>query len=125
TFSGKSGGVFGGSRVTTFSQAEVNSADPCQEVGPNWHTPSAAQLKIIMNAKTGNRISLTDWNTTNYGFYVGNSSTDGAFFAEGYKYLSRDGGYLSVTSSGMSYEESAGSSSYTVRCVSDTKYGTK
>lgn len=123
TFSGKSGGVFGGSRVTTFTQAQVNNADPCQEVGPNWHTPSAEQLKTIMNARTGSRTSLTDWNTTNYGWYVGvANSTTGVFFAENYKYLSRDGGYLSVTSTGMTYAESAGTSSYTVRCVSDIKY---
>lgn len=123
TFSGKSGGVFGGSRVTTFTQAEVISADPCQEVGPNWHTPSADQLKTIMNAKVGSRTSLTDWKTTNYGWYVGvANSTTGVFFAENYKYLSRDGGYLNVTSTGMTYEESAGTSAYTVRCVSDTKY---
>ena len=123
TFSGKSGGVFGGSRVTTFTQAQVNSADPCQEVGPNWHTPSAEQLKTIMNAKVGSRTSLSDRGTSNYGWYVGvANSTTGVFFAENYKYLSRDGGYLNVTSTGMTYVESAGTSSYTVRCVSDTKY---
>lgn len=123
TFSGKSGGVFGGSRVTTFTQAQVNSADPCQEVGPNWHTPSAEQLKTIMNAKTGSRTSLKDWGTTNSGWYVGvANSTTGVFFAENYKYLSRDGGYLNVTSTGMTYEESAGTSAYTIRCVSDIKY---
>lgn len=123
TFSGKSGGVFGASRVTTFTQAQVNSADPCQEVGPNWHTPSAEQLKTIMNAKTGSRTSLSDKSTSNYGWYVGvANSTTGVFFAENYKYLSRDGGYLNVTSTGMTYVESAGTSSYTVRCVSDTKY---
>lgn len=123
TFSGKSGGVFGGSRVTTFTQAQVNNADPCLEVGPNWHTPSAEQLKTIMNAQTGSRTSLTDWNTTNYGWYVGApNSTDRVFFGEGYKYLSNDGGYLNVTSTGMTYEEPAGTSAYTVRCVSDIKY---
>lgn len=125
TFSGKSGGVFGGSRVITFTQAQVNSADPCQEVGPNWHTPSAEQLKSIMNAKTGNRTSLSDKGTSSYGWYVGAaSSTTGVFLAEGYKYLSHNGGYLNVTSTGMTYVEDAGTSSYTVRCVSDTKYGT-
>lgn len=123
TFSGKSGGVFGASRVTTFTQAQVKNADPCQEVGPNWHTPSAEQLKTIMNAKTGSRTSLKDWGTTNSGWYVGvANSTTGVFFAENYKYLSRDGGYLNVTSTGMTYEESAGTSSYTIRCVSDIKY---
>lgn len=123
TFSGKSGGVFGASRVTTFTQAQANSADPCQEVGPNWHTPSAGQLKTIMNAKVGSRTSLSDRGTNNYGWYVGvASSTTGVFFAENYKYLSRDGGYLNVTSTGMTYVESAGTSAYTIRCVSDTKY---
>ena len=127
TFSGKSGGVFGDSRVTTFTQAQANSADPCQEVGPNWHTPSAEQLKTIMNAKTGSRTSLSDRGTTNYGWYVGvtNGATGdftGVFFAENYQYLSRDGGYLNVTSTGMTYVESAGTAAYTIRCVSDTKY---
>ena len=127
TFSGKSGGVFGGSRVTTFTQAQVNSADPCQEVGPNWHTPTGDQLKVIRDAKVGNYASLSDRGTNNFGWYVGKaSSTDGAFFATG-NYLSRDGGYLSVTSTGMTYVDAVASSStkYTVRCVSDTKYGTK
>lgn len=123
TFSGKSGGVFGSTPVATFTQTEVNSADPCQKVGPNWHTPSAEQLKTIMNAKVGSRTSLTDRGTTSYGWYVG-AENSGAFFAENYKYLSRDGGYLNVTSDGMTYVESAGTTAYTVRCVSDTQYGT-
>lgn len=123
TFSGGSGGVFGDNRITTFTQAQANSADPCQEVGPNWHTPTAEQLKTIMNAKTGSRTSLSDRGTNNYGWYVGvANSTTGVFFAENYQYLSRDGGYLNVTSTGMTYVESAGTAAYTIRCVSDTKY---
>lgn len=125
TFSGKSGGVFGNSPVTTFTQTQVNSADPCQEVGPNWHTPSAEQLKTIMNAKVGSRTSLSDRGTTNSGWYVGvENSTSGVFFAENCQYLSKDGGYLNVTSTGITYVEPAGDSFYTVRCVSDTQYGT-
>ena len=80
-----------------------------------------------MNAKTGSRTSLSDRGTTNYGWYVGvtNGATGdftGVFFAENYQYLSRDGGYLNVTSTGMTYVESAGTAAYTIRCVSDTKY---
>lgn len=129
TFSGKSGGIFGSTknRVTSFSQEDVKK-DPCQKVGPNWHTPSAEQLKTIMNAKTGNHSSLSDRGTSNSGWYVGKAnSTDGVFFVDNYKYLSRDGGYLNVTSTGMTYVDAVESSTtkYTVRCVSDTKYGTK
>lgn len=126
TFSGKSGGVFGAlPRTTTFTQEQVKNDDPCQKVGPNWRTPSAEQLKTIMNAKVGSRTSLSDRGTNNSGWYVGvANSTTGVFFAENCKYLSRDGGYLNVTSGGMTYVESAGTAAYTVRCVSDTKYGT-
>lgn len=130
TFSGKAGGVFGSAtgRVNSFTQVEVNSADPCQKVGPNWRTPTRDQLKAIEAVKVGNRSQVSDRGTTSYGWYVGApNSTDGVFFAEGYKYLSCDGGYLNVTSSsGISYVDAIESPStkYTVRCVSDTKYGT-
>lgn len=131
TFSGKAGGVFGSStgRVNSFTQEEVKKDDPCKKVGPNWNTPTGDQLKAIAAVKVGSRSQVSDRGTTNSGWYVGApNSTDGVFFAEGYKYLSKDGGYLNVTSGGgISYVDAIESPStkYIVRCVSDTKYGTK
>lgn len=129
TFSSKSGNMYGASatRTAAFTQAEVQNkeGDPCYQVGPNWHTPKGHELEAIANAVAGGYTNLTDV-TSAYGWYVGKADKDkGVFFPVG-NYLSSNGGYLSVTSTGVSYVPAVASSTtkYTVRCISDTKYGT-
>lgn len=129
TFSSKSGNMYGASatRTAAFTQAEVQNkeGDPCYQVGPNWRTPKGHELEAIANAVAGNYTSLTDVTSAN-GWYVGVANKEkGVFFPTG-SYLSSDGGYLSVTSGGVTYNPTVASSTtkYTVRCISDTKYGT-
>lgn len=129
TFSSKSGNMYGASstRTAAFTQAEVQNIedDPCRQVGPNWRTPQGHELEAIAKQKVGINTNLTDV-TSASGWYVGVADKEkGVFFPVG-SYLSSNGGYLSVTSTGMTYNPTVASSTtkYTVRCISDTKYGT-
>lgn len=128
TFSSKSGNMYGASskRTAAFSQDDLKTTgDPCWQVGPNWRTPKGHELEVIVGKKVGSYTSLTDITSAN-GWYVGVANKEkGVFFPVG-SYLSSDGGYLNVTSSGVTYNSTVASSTtkYTVRCISDTKYGT-
>lgn len=128
TFSSKSGNMYGASstRTAAFSQDDLEkTGDPCEKVGPNWRTPKGHELEAIAGKRVGSNTNLTDV-TSASGWYVGMADKDkGVFFPTG-SYLSSDGGYLSVTSGGVTYNPTVASSTtkYTVRCISDTKYGT-
>lgn len=113
----------GGTLVSSFSTTN----DRCPRLGTNWRMPTKAELQTIasLTKTTG---SCNDSGTGNvsgvwvgsYNSGQGNYQKSAVFFTPG-TYISSDGGSLTVTTSGITYNAS-GASSGLVRCVSDQNY---
>ncbi|WP_373168194.1 fimbrillin family protein [Bacteroides cellulosilyticus] len=113
----------GGSLVSSFSTTN----DRCPRLGTNWRMPTKAELQTIASlTKTAG--SCNDSGTGavsgvwvgSYNSGQGNYQKSAVFFTQG-TYVSSDGGYLTVTTSGITYSAS-GAASGLVRCVSTQKY---
>lgn len=113
----------GSTLVSSFS----NTLDLCTRLGTNWRMPTKTELQQISNlTKTSG--SCNDSGTGNvsgvwvgsYNSSQGNYQKSAVFFTPG-TYISSDGGYLTVTTSSITYSAS-GASNGLVRCVSDQKY---
>lgn len=103
------------------------SDDFCARMGTNWRMPTKAQLQQISNlTKTAGTCNDSDTGNESgvwvgkYDSSQGSYQTSAVFFTPG-TYISSDGGYLTVSTTGISYSAS-GATNGLVRCVSDQKY---
>lgn len=126
-FAARDGKMWVEKDATNVTSSFATGSEYCSRIGPNWRMPTGEELqKIASLPQTPGSCNDSGTGTIN-GVWVGNyepakdSYQDSAVFFTSGNYISSDGGSLSVTTSGITYNAS-GATTGSVRCVSDTKY---
>lgn len=120
-FAGRSGKMWP-EKDKTATNTFTSSTERCERLGSNWYCPSAADLQALAAATRSGRVSYSESSTTAYGYWIGATSankTTAIFLQEG-NYVAKDGGYLQVNSSGITFQ--SGSVTGYVRCMSTQQY---
>ena len=120
-FAGRSGKQYVETKKTATSTF-IKDNERCGRLGSNWYCPSASELQTLAGAIRSSYQSYSESGASASGYWIGATSTNktSAIFLQAGNYVAKDGGYLQVNSSGITFQ--SGDITGLVRCLSDKAY---